>query len=79
MTVSIDPVDFRDKLRAFLRRHTLNVLWLIHQGNSTQRGIARQLKVDVTRISRILTYLEAEGYVVSEPVKNTFHGRPRNR
>ena len=48
MTARIGPVDSRDKLRAFLRRHTLNVLWLIRQGNSTQRGIDRSIDLCFT-------------------------------
>jgi len=79
MELNIDPVDFRAKIRAFLHEHTLDVLRLINQGNNTQRGIARELNVNVTRISRILTYLETEGYVASQPIKNMISGRPKKR
>ena len=75
MELNIDPVDFRAKIRAFLHEHTLDVLRLINQGNNTQRGIARELETDVTMISRVLTYLDAEGYVLSEPIRSRSSGR----
>jgi len=77
MALKVDLVDLRAKLRAFLRENTLDTLWLIHQGNSTQRGISSDLKVDITRICKILLYLETEGYIVSEPIRSPFSGRPQ--
>jgi len=79
MPLTIDPVDFRAKLRVFLREHTLDVLWPIHQGKDTQMGIAGELRVNRTTISRILTYLETEGYVASKPFRTAFTGRPEKK
>jgi len=54
MSLVIDATDFRTKLRAFLREHTLDILWLISQGNGTQRAMAKEISVSITAISRIL-------------------------
>lgn len=78
MTLRVDLVDVRVKLRAFLREHTLDALWLIHQGNNTQRGISRELNVDITKISKILLYLQTERYITTESTRSPFSGRPQN-
>jgi predicted ArsR family transcriptional regulator len=77
MSLIVDTAHFRTKLMAFLREHTLDILWLISRGNSTQRAIANSIGVSITAVSRILAYLEAEGYIVSKPSRTAFTGRPQ--